>query len=70
MKEIYLKPCPFCGEHQRQDSKGDGNVPYDSACMSRSCNFCGATVMRGWNDRPIEDDLRKRIAELEKELKK
>ena len=61
-----LKPCPFCGSEQPQDSKDDGNVPYEFG-MSRSCNSCSAAVNLGWNTRPIEDALRKRIAELEEE---
>lgn len=59
-----LKPCPFCGSEQPQDSKDDGNVPYEFG-MSRSCKFCSAAVNLGWNNRPIEDALQARIAELE-----
>ena len=59
-----LKACPFCGSEQPQDSKDDGNVPYEFG-MSRSCNSCSAAVNLGWNTRPIEDELQKRIAELE-----
>ena len=61
-----LKPCPFCGEHQLPDSEDDGNVPYESG-MSKVCDFCSATVTHNWNTRPIEDELNKRIAELEAE---
>ena len=61
-----LKPCPFCGSEQPQDSKDDGNVPYEFG-MSRSCNSCSAAVNLGWNTRPIEDALNARIAELEAE---
>ena len=60
---INLKPCPFCGSEQPQDSKDDGNVPYEFG-MSRSCNSCSAAVNLGWNTRPIEDALTARIAEL------
>ena len=59
-----LKPCPFCGSEQPQDSKDDGNVPYEFG-MSRSCSSCSAAVNLGWNTRPIEDALTTRIAELE-----
>ena len=58
-----LKPCPFCGSEQPQDSKDDGNVPYEFG-MSRSCKFCSAAVNLGWNTRPIEDALNARITEL------
>ena len=56
-----LKPCPFCGSEQPQDSKDDGNVPYEFG-MSRSCNSCSAAVNLGWNTRPIEDALRVQLA--------
>ena len=59
-----LRPCPFCGSEQPQDSKDDGNVPYEFG-MSRSCSSCSAAVNLGWNNRPIEDALNTRIAELE-----
>ena len=59
-----LRPCPFCGSEQPQDSKDDGNVPYEFG-MSRSCKFCSAAVNLGWNTRPIEDALHARIADLE-----
>ena len=62
-----LRPCPFCGSEQPQDSKDDGNVPYEFG-MSRSCKFCSAAVNLGWNTRPIEDELRARIAKLRKAL--
>jgi len=51
-----LKPCPFCG--------GEAELCYsevDTFC--RKCNVMQETEL--WNTRPIEDALRKRIAELE-----
>ena len=51
-----LKPCPFCG--------GEAELCYsevDTFC--RKCNVIQETEM--WNTRPIEDELRARIAELE-----
>jgi len=56
-----LKNCPFCG--------GEAELCYsevDTFC--RKCNVMQETEL--WNTRPIEDDLRKRIAELEAENKK
>ena len=53
-----LKPCPFCG--------GEAELCYsevDTFC--RKCNVIQETEM--WNTRPIEDELRARIAELEEE---
>ena len=53
-----LRPCPFCG--------GEAELCYsevDTFC--RKCNVIQETEM--WNTRPIEDELRARIAELEAE---
>lgn len=53
-----LIPCPFCG--------GEAELCYsevDTFC--RKCNVIQETEM--WNTRPIEDELRARIAELEAE---
>ena len=54
-----LKPCPFCG--------GETELCYsevDTFC--RKCNVMQETEL--WNTRPIEDELNKRIAELEAEI--
>ena len=63
-----LKPCPFCGKDEAYlmtDKWGNYYV---------ECEYCGAQInpyddkeiiVEGWQSRPIEDDLRKRIAELE-----
>lgn len=57
-----MKPCPFCGEQvfpPLASSLDDGYT---------RCGLCGAKMQhRRWQTRPIEDELRKRIAEL-KEL--
>ena len=58
-----LKKCPFC----------KGEFAFDFEAKNFRCGTCGATVppdpyARTVNTRPIEDDLRKRIAELEKAL--
>ena len=51
-----LKPCPFCGEP----------VEFNKFAEKVVCEDCGATIYSDyWNTRPIEDDLRNRIAELE-----
>jgi len=55
-----LKPCPFCG--------GEAELCYsevDTFC--RKCNVIQETEM--WNTRPIEDELRARIAELEMNIR-
>ena len=60
-----LKPCPFCGSPA---------YSYHDNCIDFAgvkCNLGGCVCAdiliteNNWNTRPIEDDLRKRIAELE-----
>jgi len=61
-----LKLCPFCG---RKAEKGEDRESYE--CVM--CKDCTATVysmdedtdVELWNTRPIEDELRKRIEDLE-----
>ena len=56
MSEI-LQPCPFCGGTNICTEKGI-NLNY--------CDSCSAEAnIEHWNNRPIEDALRARIAELE-----
>ena len=58
MSEI-LQPCPFCGGTNICTEKGI-NLNY--------CDSCSAEAnIEHWNNRPIEDALNKRIAELEAE---
>jgi hypothetical protein len=55
-----LKPCPFCGEQVYPPLASSLDDGY-TRCIS-----CGAKMQRSrWQSRPIEDALRKRIAELE-----
>ena len=54
-----LRPCPFCGGTKICTEKGI-NLNYCDNCSAES-------NIEHWNTRPIEDDLRKRIAELEAE---
>ena len=57
-----LKPCPFCGGCKIV-SEEELNVTL--------CNGCSAeTDIFDWNNRPIEDALNARIAELEEEVTK
>ena len=52
-----LKPCPFCGGTKICTEKGI-NLNYCDNCSAES-------NVEHWNTRPIEDELRARIAELE-----
>lgn len=65
-----LRPCPFCGGPA---------YSYHDNCIDFAgvkCNLGGCVCAdiliteNNWNTRPIEDDLRKRIAELEAENEK
>ena len=57
-----LKPCPFCGGKNVLSTELQDGLPFIAYCQ------CGAeNEAENWNTRPIEDDLRKRIAELEAE---
>ena len=56
-----LIPCPFCGESSR--------VEINTYTEQIVCGQCGAVVYyKYWQTRPIEDELRKRIAELERDF--
>ena len=57
-----LKPCPFCGGTKICTEKGI-NLNYCDNCSAES-------NIEHWNTRPIEDELRARIAELEAENEK
>lgn len=59
-----LKPCPFCGT---SNEKHNNIVKlYDDEYYAYEyCNACGARVYANWNTRPIEDALRKEIAQLQ-----
>jgi transcription elongation factor Elf1 len=55
-----MKLCPFCGEQVFTPLVASLDDGYTR------CGLCGAKMQhRRWQTRPIEDDLRKRIAELE-----
>ena len=55
-----LKPCPFCG---KMPEVADDGV---CRCNNKSCSMAPYWYLpKYWNIRPIEDALKKRIAELE-----
>lgn len=57
-----LIPCPFCGGKNVLSTELQDGLPFIAYCQ------CGAeNEAENWNNRPIEDKLRKRIAELEAE---
>ena len=61
-----LKPCPFCG----QDVHPDYDFPQYVIHQTNKNGFNHSRLFMNrndWNIRPIEDELRARIAELEAE---
>ena len=70
MSENELKPCPFCGSEAGIPTNLDGTpIDYeitDCSCKNDDCLIAGYwTPIKIWQTRPIEDELQKRIAELE-----
>ena len=61
-----LKPCPFCG---RQPYESGGYVSCHTELCLANADYHEPAIgpITDWNTRPIEDALRKRIAELEAE---
>ena len=78
-----IKPCPFCGEVPKITGDPDSEEyirGYSMGfieCRNDSCPMLGNFIMAPtqkeatavWNNRPIEDALRARIAELEAKLR-
>ena len=63
MSEI-IKPCPFCNCLPNIDEKNGSPWCGNLECMVDA----SAEDLEAWNTRPIEDELNKRIAELEYDL--
>lgn len=70
-----LKPCPFCGKKASiQDCSYYGSAPAWSAMCDNPTCFAYTEAFKTkkeaierWNNRPAEEALQKRIAELEAE---
>jgi len=62
--EHKVKTCPWCG-HEAKAKVVDGETLYN--CLNIDCPTGHWTPLKAWNTRPIEDELRARIAELEAE---
>ena len=62
-----LRPCPFCGgEAQVNTWTMHGITESRCFCSNSDCpNSVRTVAFEQWNTRPIEDELRARIAELE-----
>ena len=57
-----LKPCPFCGSEATYMYMEDG-IKYVQ-CNNRECDSMEWLRDEVWNTRPLEDELRKKIADL------
>jgi Lar family restriction alleviation protein len=71
-----LKNCPFCGsESLVKQSISNGNGGFYRWVHCEDCNANGSWIsdniseIEGWNSRPIEDALQRRIDDLESKLK-
>lgn len=64
-----LKACPFCGSSNTTLDYYEISCPQELGTIV-VCNDCGASAKSivDWNNRPIEDALNARIAELEQDL--
>ena len=65
-----MKPCPFCGKEDlyfEQDEEGETNIVCDWCEYKTRIFQTIGDAARWWQTRPIEDALRKRIAELEED---
>ena len=64
-----LKPCPFCG---RKPYESGGYVSCHTEECLANADYHEPAIgsIEHWNTRPIEDELRARIAELEAEVTK
>ena len=62
--EHKVKTCPWCG-HEAKAKVVDGETLYN--CLNIDCPTGHWTPLKVWNNRPIEDALNARIAELEAE---
>lgn len=63
-----LKPCPFCGSEAIVPAMPIGITDDDAPveCTNLYCNASDVTFdKKEWNTRPIEDALRKEIAQLQ-----
>ena len=76
-----LKPCPFCGgkaitstffdwddlDYMDFEVNDNESIDGDVTCENERCINGWYLSPKNWNTRPIEDELRARIAELETE---
>jgi Lar family restriction alleviation protein len=67
-----MKSCPFCGKEDlyfEQDEEGETNIVCDWCEYKTRIFQTIGDAARWWNTRPIEDNLRNSIAELETKIR-
>ena len=62
-----MKPCPFCGSTDIKLHDEITHAVWCQECFAEMPSIDIESAVELWNTRPIEDELRARIAELEAE---
>ena len=62
-----IKPCPFCGSTDIKLHDEISHAVWCQECFAEMPSIDIESAVELWNTRPIEDELRARIAELEAE---
>ena len=60
-----IKPCPFCGSTDIKLHDEISHAVWCQECFAEMPSIDIESAVELWNTRPIEDELRARIAELE-----
>ncbi len=68
-EEVKLKPCPYCGSAPRIEHHFSKDEYRYCCCSNPSCpsnlpSLTDEAAYENWNTRPIEDELRAKLAEL------
>lgn len=67
MSEQEIKPCPYCGSTDIKLHDEITHAVWCQECFAEMPSIDIESAVELWNTRPIEDELRARIAELEAE---
>ena len=67
MCEQEIKPCPYCGSTDIKLHDEITHAVWCQECFAEMPSIDIESAVELWNTRPIEDELRARIAELEAE---
>ena len=65
MCEQEIKPCPYCGSTDIKLHDEITHAVWCQECFAEMPSIDIESAVELWNTRPIEDELRARIAELE-----